>query len=157
MAIEAFLLAQAPEAAEVGVLGGLLCAAVGAILIGGLIGAVILRAAVALTNKVTGGAVPDPSFGKAFAMSIIAMIVNQVIQIALVFALSGTGNAQLIAQAIAIPVSFLVLAGVATSMLPTSFGRACLVALFYWLIGIAIVVVIAVLFALVLGGLRLAG
>jgi hypothetical protein len=57
----------------------------------------------------------------------------------------------LIAQAISVPAGFLVMAGMLTAMLPTNFGRACLVTLIYYLIVIVIVAIIAVIAALVFG------
>jgi|GEM_PF-6975557 len=61
---------------------------------------------------------------------------------------AGIDNAAIIANLASLPVSFLVLAGICTAMLPTTFGRGCLVALFYWLISLLIFAIIfGVLFA----------
>lgn len=154
MPTESFgLIAQAgPEAG--GLIVGLICGLIGAILIGGTIGAVIIRAAVWLTNKVVGGTIPDPSFGRAFGMAVAAVVVNWIVSTIAQLAMAG-GNpqtVQLISALIGLPISFFVLAGIATVMLPTSFPRACLVALFYIIVAIAIVVVIFVIVAVVFGG-----
>jgi hypothetical protein len=192
------------------ILFGLVCFAI-LFPLGLMIGAVILRAAVSISNTVVGsqssrsydydddddedydeddddddddddrprrrrrrkkrrskssGAIPEPGLGKGMLIVLCAWIVNVGISLVMTFALAGGGaiagggngaanGVRLIAQLVSIPVSFLVLAGMCTAMLPTSFGRACLVALFYTLICIAIAVVIfGVLFAV---GFGLAG
>jgi hypothetical protein len=140
-----------------GMIAGLLCGLIAGVLIGGTIGAILIRAAVWLTNKVAGATIPDPSFGRAFAMAITTVIVNWVIGFVMGIVMGGAGGdpqmIRIVSALISIPVSFLVLAGVASAMLPTSFPRACLVALFYILIAIAIGVVIVGLMFMVFGGL----
>lgn len=148
------VLAQAgPEAG--GLIAGLVCGLVAAVLIGGTIGAVIIRAAVWLANKVVGGTIPDPSFGRAFGMAVAAVVVNWIVSAIAQLAMRGGDpqTVQIISALIGVPISFFVLAGVATAMLPTTFARACLVSLFYIIVAIAIVVVLVVIFAVVFGGL----
>ena len=64
-------------------IGGFLCVLVVGLLIGTLIGAIILRAAVSLFNKMAGGAdsegaVPEPEFGKAMGITFVTTLVNMV-------------------------------------------------------------------------------
>jgi hypothetical protein len=127
---------------------------VGGVLIGGLIGAILIRAAVWLTNKIVGGTVPDPSFGKAFGMAVAAIVANWVVGFVAGLAMRGGDpqTVQIVSLLAGLPISFFVLAGIATAMLPTTFPRACLVALFYILVAMAIALVIGVLFFVVLGG-----
>ena len=125
-----------PEGAAV---GGLLCALAIFVAVGTLIGAVFLRAAVALYNKLAGGAsspssVPEPTFGKAmwitFAASVAQFVVGSLISLATgggATAAGGRGQeVDVVAQLI---VSLLIMAGVLSAKLPTTFGRAILVTL----------------------------
>jgi hypothetical protein len=154
-------------------LGGLLCVMVFAILIGTLIGAVFLRAAIAMYNAMAGGrkslsSVPEPDFGKAMGITFVTMLVNAVVSFGigfvigtgaqeigqggrepdLVAAAQATGQARrgldLVASAISFPISLLVMAAMLSGMLPTTFGRAILVTLCYMLI---VLLVVGVVFA----------
>jgi hypothetical protein len=126
---------------------GLLCALVIGIPIGTLIGAVILRAAIALYNKMAGGAsspsgVPMPAFGKAMWIS-FAICFAQIVVGFLIVAVtsprataSGTGENEVnvVAELISFPVSLLIMVAILSSKLPTTFGRAILVTLCYMLV-----------------------
>ena len=129
-----------PEGAAIG--GLLLCALFIGLSIETLIGAVFLRAAVNLYNKMAGGAsspgsVPEPAFGKAmwiiFATSLAQLVVAGLLtgfspvseqwrQVA------GENGVDVVAL-ISFPVGLLVMAAVLSAKLPTTFGRAILVTL----------------------------
>ncbi len=157
------LLAQQPDPARLAqVLAGLLCVLGVALVIGTLIGAVVLRTACWLYNLFVGGAksrdaVPMPDFGKAMGIAFVAALVNMGTSFVVGLVVGGgmaamgkdLGAAQSVAQLVAVPVSFLVLAGMISGMLPTSFGRAALVALLYLAIAIIITVVILVMMVIV--------
>lgn len=144
------------------VVGVLICSLLVGLVIGTLIGAIILRAAVALYNSIVGrsslSTVPEPAFGKAMGITFLTSLIQLVVRF--VLTLAGGAAAQgsrtdggLIALGVgllAIPVSFLVMAGLLAAMLPTTFPRASLVTLFYFLIAILVV-------AVVVGGMILAG
>jgi hypothetical protein len=170
---------------------GLVCQAI----VGSLIGAVILRAACAWYNSMTGrsrgtsGAmaapaemmqfpaassnpyeaptvasrmdsgnssvgVPEPDFGRAWLISFVTIMANGVVGFAagMVVGVGGAAAginsemAMLFSLVISLPVSFLVASGLLAAMLPTSIGRAMIVALLYLaislMVGIAIAVVV---------------
>ena len=140
----------------------LLCALVIGVPVGTLIGAVCLRAAVALYNKLAGGAsspdsVPQPTLGKAMWI-ILAILLAQVIVGSLLGLCTDVGptaprvrglGVDGIAEYIAFPVSLLIMVGILAAKLPTTFGRAIVVTLCYMfivllvvgvLVGIAVVV-----------------
>jgi hypothetical protein len=112
---------------EVGaILGGLLCG----VLFGTLIGGVFLRAAVALYNKLAGGAqspssVPEPLLGKAMGITFVTTLVNAVagfvIGLATGAGAAATGvggrGAGLVAQLISFPMSLLIMAAMLTVVL----------------------------------------
>ncbi len=152
------VLAQQPDPARLaGMLVGMACGLGVALVIGTLIGAVVLRAACWLYNSFAGGAksreaVPQPAFGKAMGIAFVAMLVNLGTSFVVGLIVGGgaaalgrdMSSAQTTAQLVAVPVSFFVLAGMISGMLPTSFGRAALVALLYLAIAIIITVVILI-------------
>ncbi len=158
---------QGPEMA--GAALGILCAVVGVLVLGTLVGAVILRAACSLYNKMASqeNRVPEPGFGKALGITLVTMIVNVVVgfMVGLITgggaAAAGVGaqGAQVISALISLPVGFFVMAGMLTAMLPTSFGRALLVTLVQYAISIAIAIAIGlVVFVVVLAlGIGFAG
>jgi hypothetical protein len=137
---------------------GLLCALVIGLAIGTLIGAVFLRAAVALYNTMAGGAsspsrVPKPAFGKAMWIS-FAICLAQFVVGALLTAFSTGGEAVApgagkkgvdVVVLVSFPVSLLIMAAVLSAKLPTPFGRAILVTLCYLLIVILVVGAIVVI------------
>jgi hypothetical protein len=155
-----------PEGTAIGVL---LCVLVIGVAVGTLIGAVFLRAAVALYNQLAGGAsspfsVPQPTLGKAMWI-ILAISLAQVIVGSLIGVCTDVGptaprarglGVDVIAELISFPVTFLITAGVLSAKLPTTFGRAIVVTLCYMLIVLLVVgvlVAIAVLaFGVALGG-----
>jgi hypothetical protein len=138
-----------PEGVAIGVL---LCALVIAVVVRVLIGAVFLRASVALYNKMADGPsspsnVPAPALGKAmwiiFATCLAQMAAGLVIAI-----VSGAGpaapgareqGAALVADLITIPVSLLIMAWVLSERLPTTFGRAVSVTFWYMLMELLVV------------------
>jgi hypothetical protein len=150
-----------PEGAAIGVL--LFALAIG-VAVGTLIGAVFLRAAVALYNKMAGGtsspsSVPEPALGKAmwiiFASSLAQMVVGLLIDL-----VTGAGPAvagargqevDVVAELIFFPVSLLIMAGMLSAKLPTTFGRAILVTLCYLLVALPVVGVFVGIAVLVLG------
>jgi hypothetical protein len=140
----------------------MLCGLVFGVVIATVIGAIILRAACSLYNKIVGGsrapgAVPDPGFGKAMAIVFVATLVNFVLSfiIGMVGAVGAVHPA--VVQLICLPVGYLVLAGMTTAMLPTDFPKALLIALLYVVIGICVVVVIAVVVGVVVAIFAAAG
>ena len=144
--------------------GGFLCGLIGGVAIGGLIGAVILRAAIAWYNKLQGGpdsehAVNEPDFGRAFVISVVTAVVNQIAQFSTGFMFgmsSGSGISdraiKLWSLIVSIPASFLVMAAILTAMLPTTFGRASLISLLYFVI-VLIIIGVIVLLVFAMGGL----
>jgi hypothetical protein len=138
-------------------IAGLLCALVIAVAVGTLIGAVFLRAAVALYNSMAGGAsspssVPKPTFGKAmwitFATSLAQMGAGILIG---GYGAAEPGSRGLFAQLISFPVSLLIMAGVLTAKLPTTFGRAILVTLCYMVVVLLVVGILVGIAVLVFG------
>jgi hypothetical protein len=157
-----------PEGAAVGAM--LLYALVIGLSIETLIGAVFLRAAVALYNKMAGGAsspgsVPEPAFGKAMWI-IFATSVWQIVIAGLYIGIStgagpvaagaGGKGVDVVAQLISLPVGLLIMAAVLSAKLPTTFGRAVLVTFCYMLMVLLVVGVLegiaVLLFGVALGG-----
>lgn len=142
-----------PEGAAIGVL---LCALAIGVAVRTLIGAVFLRAAVALYNKLAGGAsspssVPEPAFGKAmwiiFATSLAQIVVGFVIEVAA--GARGLGVPLVVAQLISVAVSILISAEILSAKLQTPFGRAFLVTLCYVLVELLVVGVLVAIAVLV--------
>src|SRR5262245_50278033 len=137
-----------PEGAA---LGWLLGALVIGFAVGTPIGAVILRAAVALYNKLAGGAsssssVPAPAFGKAMWITFETSVWQLVASLLFFLLFTGDGAARarrqevdMVAQLIFIPVSLLITVGVLSAKLPTTFGRAILVTLCEMLVVLVVV------------------
>ena len=143
-----------------GALIGVVCVMGFALLFGILAGAVILRAACALFNKMAsaGNGVPAPSFGKALGITALTMIANAIAGVLLGIVLAGgalaAGQAnnpavQAVPTLASIPVGLLVMAGLLTAMLPTSFGRGLLVALIQYAIMLVIGIIVAVIIAVI--------
>jgi len=145
-------------------LGMFLCFLVVGVFIGLLIGAVILRAACALYNAMAGGKgspyrVPEPELGKAMGIVFVTALINYAS--GFVIGLMANAGAEatrinplgpnLLASAISLPLSLLVMAAMLTAMLPTTFGRGILVALCNLLVTILVVVAVAI----VVGGVYL--
>ncbi|WP_439621733.1 hypothetical protein [Gemmata sp.] len=124
--------------------------------------------------------IPVPSIGQAMVVVLLAGIANFVIQLVIVVAVvgvagggaganqrggfganpqagfgargAGAGGAEMVANLISLPATFLVASLITSGMLPTSFGRACLVTLFQYLIVIAIAIAIGIAVVAVVGG-----
>lgn len=138
-------------------LGAIVCSLIVWLGLGTLIGAVFLRAAIALYNKVAGedyrSRVKEPELGRAMGITFATTLVNLVSGFAVGFVLGAAGIATgqdqrtvtLLAQAISIPFGFLVMSAMLSAMLPTTFGRAALITLFFYLIAIAVAIFIGVL------------
>ena len=146
-------------------IAGLLCGAlVIGLAIGTLIGAVFLRAAIALYNKMAGGAsshsrVPKPAFGKAMWIS-FANCLAQIVLGFLIVGVTDTGataagargqGVDMVAPLISFPVGLLIMAGILSAKLPTTFGRAIVVALCYMFIVLLVVGVLVGVAVLVFG------
>lgn len=146
-------------------IGSMLCvgvvAAGVALLIGTLIGAVLLRFAVWVYNKLFAGTdaqrrVTEPSYERAMGVVCLAFLLDLLAGIPVRYAIGFLvstliGPASRLAhmvwvQAIYLPLGTVLMAGVCTYLLRTSFGRALGVAVCYGLI-------ILVLFAVIGGGL----
>ncbi len=153
-----------PEAA--GAIGGALCGLGCAIVIGTLIGAIILRAACSAFNKLSQpqNHVPEPEMGKAMLITFVTTVTNWILGFVLGFIFGAALAAadmppqqiQIIVQLISLPLSILVMAGMNSLMLPTTFGRGLLVALLYMAIAIAVAIVIGIIIfgvILAIGGL----
>jgi hypothetical protein len=120
--------------------------------VGTVIGAVLLRAAISLYNKVAGGAgsprgVREPAFGEAMGVTFATCLVNACVGVVLglvreaVTAAAGPGargGVNVLTQPAPVAVSLLVMAGLLSAVLPTTFGRALLVVLCYTLIVLVI-------------------
>mgnify|MGYP002780758880 CR=1 FL=1 len=110
--------------------------------------------------------IPEPSLGWGMLIVLAAGIVNGIIGFIIALGVFGVMQpntpekekaAELIANLISMPVGFLSLAGFSSLMLPTTFPRGMLVAAMYYVIAIAVALVIgaiavAVIFAI--GGLK---
>jgi hypothetical protein len=149
-----------PEGAAI---GGLLSVLVIGVAVGTLIGAICLRAAVALYNKLAGGAsspssIPEPALGKAMWISFATCVAQMVVGL-FIGGVTGTGATEAgagekgvnVALLTSIPVSLLIQAAILSEKLPTTFGRAILVTLCDMLIVIFAVAVLVGIAVLVLG------
>ena len=155
-------------------IGWMLCALAIGLAVGTLLGAVFLRWAVALYNKIAllnnmmaGGdlsrsSVPYPAFGKAMWIT-FETSVFQLIAGLLIFGLfrgdgAGTRGRVVdgVAQLLFVPVSFLITVGVSSAKLPTTFGRAILVTLCDMLL-VGLVVGLLVAIAVLVFGVALWG
>lgn len=115
--------------------GGLLCFRMFAIAFGTVIGALFLRAACMLYNKLVGGkgspsSVPEPVLGKAMVITFVTALINAIVGFELLPAL----------------VSLLVMVAMTSALLPTTFARGILVVLCYLLVGIFVAIALAVNF-----------
>lgn len=139
----------------VGALTGIVCVLLVMLPIAALISAVILRAACSLFNKIAGSenAVPEPGFGKALGITVATWAVNLIVSLLIGLAFGmGAGaagvnaaNQNLLINLITLPAGFLVMSGMLTSMLPTSFGKAALVTLLTYVVAFAIAMVVALI------------
>jgi hypothetical protein len=122
--------------------GLLLCALAIGLALGTLIGAVLLRAAVALYNKMAGGAsspgsVPQPAFGKAMWISFDIWVAQLIVGL---FIGALTGPRATVPRAdekgvnvdgllIPVLIGLFIQVAILSAKLPTTFGRAILVTL----------------------------
>jgi hypothetical protein len=131
------------------------------VVIGGtLLGAVFLRAAIALYNMQAGGAssptsVPEPGMGKAIGITFFTSVVQMVVGF-LLDLLTSPGarlrralgqKVDLVEELLPFAVALIVMAAMLSASLPTTFGRAIVVILCYTLIVILVagpIVVIAI-------------
>ncbi len=161
------LLAQQVESARAaGALLGSLCILGVIVLVGTLIGGAFLMGACKLFNTMvykpaSRNGVPMPDVSKAMGIIFATMIVNVAVTFGAAFAI-GTGTAVLggdrgsvdiSIQVFSNTVSFFVLSGMLTAMLPTHFGRAALVSLLYYALAIIPAVLILLVAMTVLGNL----
>ena len=156
-----------PEGEFIGVVLGVLVVVV---VVRTLTGAVLLRAAVALHNAAvalnnklaceasSAHSVPEPAYRKAmryiFDTTLAQMVAGYVIG-----AVAGPRgqyvHVDMVTLLIAVPVNLLIMAGILSERLPTTFGRAFLVTLWYTLLEILLVGAVAGIVVLVFrGGLR---
>jgi len=129
-----------------------------ALTIGTLVGAIILRAAVSLYNKMVVDAdlpraVPEPPIGKAMGITFVTTLVNTVVGSIVGSVIGGAaaavgargGGVGVTAQLVSFSITALFMAGMLCTMLPTTFGRAILVTLCHFLIVIIIVGIVVVI------------
>jgi hypothetical protein len=119
-----------------------------------LVGAIILRAACWLFNKMAGGegspgSVPSPGFGKAMLMVLVIGIIQVVAGIVMGILLANAGMGIVMLQLVSTPISFLVAAGMISALLPTSFSRGLGVALCQFIISILILVFVFLIFGVI--------
>jgi hypothetical protein len=148
--------------------------------------AVILRAAVWMTNTCTGAssrpapidddeeedwdaydrprrppsqtAIPEPGVFKGMAITLVVLAVDFIVFVILGVVLEAVGGGrggfgrrgrdpgfEFLGWVCSITLGFVVWAGLLSGLLPTSFGRACLVTLFVYLIFFAIFLVVGVI------------
>jgi hypothetical protein len=112
-----------------------------------LIGAVILRAACAIFNRMAGGAdapeaVPGPRYGKAVGIVFVSWLVTIGVMIVIGLVGSAIKAHPLAVYFIVYPVVGMVTAVIVSSMLPTTFGKAAVVTLWYAAIGFGIIIAI---------------
>jgi len=101
--------------------------------------------------------IPTPGVGKGMGIVLIILIANAIIGFLLQQLLENDrdlranrrgrdffDDSETISKLATLPIGFLVMAGLLFAMLPTRFGRACLVTVYYCLICIGIVLVIGV-------------
>jgi hypothetical protein len=130
--------------------------------LGMLIGATFLRTAITLYNKMAGGAtspgsVPEPALGKAMwitlAIFMVQLIAGSLIHLGTSPGTAGAGRKRVdvVAQLVSFPIGLLTMAAVLSAKLPTTFGRAILVALCYMLVVLVVACVLAVIAIAVFG------
>ena len=127
-----------------------------ALLLWGVVGGVILRAACAFHNKLNGGpfsldAVPEPSVSRSMLISFLAVLATLVVNY---FLFEGFGSyirsniknwsmTTIFHTLLVHLFSFLVIGNVFSQMLPTTRGRGMLIAAYYSIVYVILVVIIA--------------
>jgi hypothetical protein len=135
---------------------------------GTVIGGLFLRAACGFYNKQASGkgspdSVPEPLLGKAMGIAFVTTLVNAVAGLVIGLLLGAGGAAAgasergttLMSQLLSLPVSLLVMAGLNSALLPTTFARGLLVALCYLLM-VFFVGLVGLVLAVICGGLLFA-
>lgn len=126
--------------------GGILCVLVAGLAIGTFIGAVILRNAIGLYNLMAGkDRVPTVSTGHAMLITFVTSLINFMVGVMIARAgAAGAGfedrDLAFVNQLIGIPVSFVIMAGMLSMLLPTTLGRAFLVTLCHTIIVFVLIV-----------------
>ncbi|QDT96014.1 hypothetical protein [Gimesia aquarii] len=157
------------DSQAIGFLGGFLCAIVIILPIALLIGAVILRAAISMFNKLAGKGsgeegqdlVPEPSMLKAMGILLITGVANAIIGAILGAIGAATGLIQageggakagfdLTLNLISLPFTFLVSSALLAALLPTTFKRGMGVALCQYIVTILVGLAIG-LIAVIIG------
>ena len=121
--------------------------------IGILLTALFLRLVCSLYNEMAGGAgssssVPEPSLGEAMGIAFVVNLVNAILEFVTRMSMdAGTGPLSPLVPLIILPVNLSVTAGILSAMLPTTFGRAVLVALVYVVVVVGVVIGVVALFA----------
>lgn len=114
-----------------------------------LVGAVMLRAACWLYNKMVGGpssphAMFEPTFSRALTINLMALLVNVGIGVVLGLAGIASREPRWLMVVISMLVGFLATAETFTTMLPTTFRTAVLLELIEFLIAIVIGLILAI-------------
>ena len=123
-------------------------------LVGGMfVGAFVLRAAVALYNKLAGvanssDAVPEPLFGPAMEIVFLATLANclagfcvgMFLNIVIRLSTGSGAGAIFYSQIVSLPIGVLVLAGVLKNKLPANYKQAFAITLCYLMIGLVLAV-----------------
>ena len=91
--------------------------------------------------------IPTPSAGGRMFTILVIVIVNAAVTFVIRMAVAEdaavrNGRGADLSELLTLPVGFVLTAGLLAAMLPTTFGRGCLVTLFYFLICVAIAAVI---------------
>jgi hypothetical protein len=103
--------------------------------IGTFIGAIILRSAIGLYNFLAGkDRVPTPGMYNAMVITFTTSLINMMVTVMIARAgAAGAGfedkDLSLVNQVISLPVTFVLMAGMLSWLLPTTIGRAFLVTL----------------------------
>jgi hypothetical protein len=128
---------------------GAVLALVISIAIGSLIGAVLIRAACWLYNRLAGGpgtpgAVPEPEFGQALGIAFVTALANGGVGFLLGILGVAAHMSPIALNVLPLPLSLLVGSWMVSLMLPTTFTKGLLVMLVYFLIGVCIAVFVIV-------------
>lgn len=137
------------------VIGGLLAIILG-LAIQAIVGAIFLRAGIALFNRLagdrsSGNAVPEPTFGRAMLITLVTAVAQFAIDLLIgLVAMSGDPQEpQRAVQVVSAVASLLVMVGLLSAMLPTTWGRAFLVMLCTVVVGLLVGLVLGAIVVLV--------
>lgn len=102
-------------------------------------------------------AIPEPTFGwgmlVVFLLWVVLFVVNYVIRVTIVGGFVRNGPTLIMVLGCNLVIDYLIASGLFTAMLPTSFPRACLVALFFFIFLIVVGIIIAIPLVALRGGL----